>query len=123
MIDPTLPKIAYYESIQDYGEYGAAHCPHCGAKGRYVHLFVTVDGQRLGAMSGCVKKYPAHRFALEHERILDKKVKGKNLTSWDEEILQAIEAFARGDIDERVADSRIKLEKRKRQQWMKRRRW
>jgi len=121
-MDDTLPRIIYFQSLQDCGD-SNAQCPHCGAKGRYIYWFICEDGQRRGAMSGCVKHFPWHRFAHEHKRILDKSRTKKKLTSWDDEMVKAIEAFADGSIDERTADSRIRLAKKRRESWMKRRRW
>ena len=120
-VKDRLPMIAYFLDISDAGEYGAAICPHCGAKGRYTYNFVTTDGQELGAMSGCVKLYPIHRFALEHKRIMEKEKDGKKLNSWDIAIEDAIRDFVKGIISENRADTIIKTEKRKRTNWLKKR--
>ena len=123
MTTNNLPRIIYFERITVAPEGDPDLCPHCGAKGRYIYWFVCEDGHKYGAMSGCVKLFPWHRFAHEHKRILDKQRTKKKLCSWDEDMKAAIEKYASGEIGEREADNLIRAAKRTRESWMKRRRW
>src|ERR1041384_229731 len=99
----TLPRIIRFVERTDSGEFGAAQCPHCGADGRYVYWFVTEDGERRGAMAGCIRLFPVSKIAKEHhaimERRADRESKGWKLASWDTAKLEAIEAFYRGEDD------------------------
>lgn len=63
-----LPRIIRYDHVDDSGEYGNATCPHCGAKGRYVHHFLTDEGPRA-AMAGCIKLFPTSPVAKEHQAL------------------------------------------------------
>ena len=105
-----LPKILYIIGKDDAGEDGAARCPHCGAEGRYTYVFMTEKGT-MGAMAGCIKLFPMHRFARDGQRIYDKlqsyRKTGWKLPSWDIAILETIEAFAKGEISESEAGYRI----------------
>jgi len=61
--------VARVTSRSDYGpvmdgDPGSATCPHCGAWGRYVYFFTTVDGEQHGAMSGCVETWPGGKEAV-----------------------------------------------------------
>lgn len=99
-----LPRIIMFESKTDSGEYGNATCPHCGADGRYVWWFRCEDGTRRGAMAGCIRLFPVSQIAKAHQAIIDKAAKyekkGWSLPSWDQSKLEAIEAYAAGEITE-----------------------
>ena len=79
-----------------------SYCPHCGARGKYIYEFITEDGKRGGAMSGCIKLFPQSRFFADSMRIAKKErdyaKKGWNIPSWDREIKQAINDFIKGGI-------------------------
>jgi len=110
-----LPTIVKFLSISDAGEFGAASCPHCGAAGRYVYKFVCSDGVERGAMAGCIKKFPMHFLAREHQRIIDKQTdyqkKGWNLPSWDLAILDLIEKRISGAINDKKARAGLNYQK------------
>jgi len=105
----NLPKIVYMLSVDDCGplEDGGGNCPHCGAQGRYIYNFITEDGERHGAMKGCLSKFPMHPFAKLHAAILEKErdysSKGWKLPRWDLQTLEAIEKFGRSEISESQA--------------------
>lgn len=111
-----LPRIVMVEGIHDGGE--GAFCPHCGAEGRYIVHFTCEGGVQASAMRGCFKLWPKHQFAELAGKLLDKerqyaersKKTGREwkLCSWDRDILDAIEGFARGQLSEREADQRIR---------------
>lgn len=106
-----LPEAIYIVDIHDAGEYGATTCPHCGAQGRFVITFMASDGKEHGAMKGCFKKFPQHRFAKKMLYLLDKeksyKAKGWSLPTWDAECMEAIKEFANKTISESEAQDRI----------------
>lgn len=89
----SFPRIVEILSYEDAGALGTC-CPHCGADGRYVVWFRTEDGARRGAMRGCFKLFPKSRYATRVERILEKerdaRALGRNLASWDRDVLDAI---------------------------------
>lgn len=97
-----LPTIVQFLGCDDSGEYGNALCPHCGAKGRYVFHFLCDDGNRHGAMAGCIKLFPVSKIADEHKKIIERAreraLKGYKLASWDVAKLTAIEAFYSTDM-------------------------
>lgn len=102
-----LPKIVEYLNMTDAGpcdDGPTDTCPHCGSDGRYVHYFKCDDGSTRGAMSGCVKLFPVSRVVSEHMKLADKerelKAKGWKLNSWQTKMLEAVEAFYRGEITE-----------------------
>jgi hypothetical protein len=119
----SLPKIVYLLGVDDSGEYGNATCPHCGAQGRYTYFFVCDDGERRGAMAGCIKLYPQHEFVAIHAAILqkqrDNQKKGWKLAGWDQETLDAITAYAAGKMSEGEAKDVIGRAKRAKAAWMK----
>ena len=101
-----LPAIICIERVEDNGpvEDSSATCPHCGAQGRYIFWFKCDDGTQRGAMKGCLSKFKMHRFAKIASDILYKQRenerKGWKMASWDVSVMDAIEAFARGEISE-----------------------
>ena len=101
------PKIVEYITMIDGGpcdDGPTSVCPHCGSDGRYVHYFKCEDGGEYGAMSGCIKLFPVSPVVSEHMKIADKarelKAKGWKLNSWQTAILEAIQAFYAGTVDE-----------------------
>lgn len=125
----NLPKVVAITHFEDSGEYGNARCPHCGAEGRYVYYFRCDDGTERGAMKGCFSKFPQHPFAKIHARIMDKQKdldrinqerrQDRKLASWDVEQLEAIEAFAAGDMDEIEVDEIIRDAEARKNRWLK----
>ena len=109
-----LPKLVNITNIEDYGEYGAANCPHCGAKGRYIHVARTTTGETVKAMAGCIKLYPTHKlFFKETQRIqkkeLEYKEKGWNLPALDQAVLDIIDRFLSKELTEKQATSMVNL--------------
>lgn len=106
-----LPTVIYVISVEDHGtaEEGipAATCPHCGAAGRYIYTFRCSDGSERSAMKICFSRFPQHSFCGDHAKVLKKEhenaKKGWKLASWDREIKDAIERFARGEMTEAEA--------------------
>lgn len=99
----ALPRIVRFIRTDDCPD---SSCPHCGATGRYIHVFQVEDGRTLAAMSGCVKLFPVSQVALEEARLKKKsadyvKRGWRGLNRQDTEALEAIEAFYRGERDER----------------------
>src|SRR5690349_17478487 len=94
----NLPEVVEIITIDDAGEGGAASCPHCGAIGRYVYHFTASDGQHYAAMRGCFSHFPKSRFAGRMAELLrkeiDAKKRGRQLASWDIEIMGAIRDYA-----------------------------
>lgn len=117
-----LPKIVRFDGVTDSGEYGAATCPHCGADGRYVYHFTTEDGQRGGAMAGCIQLFPVSALADEHKRILerqkDRDKRSQKLASWDVAKLEAIDAVAAGTMSTADALTVVTRENDKRSRWL-----
>lgn len=111
MTTTQLPKIIQFLETTDAGEYGATCCPHCDAKGRYVHHFLVEGGARRAAMSGCIKLFPVSPVALAHKKIMEKAAKlpeGRKLNGWDTKKLEAIEAYYAGTTAE--ADALIVIQ-------------
>lgn len=112
----TFPKIVrFLETIDAPG----SQCPHCGAEGRYILRFQVEDGRILGAMRGCVKLFPVSRVAIEELRLREKLKKyiklygpGATLSKRDNEAVDTIDAYYRGERDERSTLSVIDSIKR-----------
>jgi hypothetical protein len=126
----NLPEVIEVLALEDAGEFGAANCPHCGAEGRYVYRFTCADGSERGAMRGCFKHFPKHRFAERCAKILAKEKDNRTasrqswgeprkLASWDQETLDAIRNFAAGRIQEWEADDIIRRADGRKRAWMK----
>lgn len=106
----SLPRIVrFLETIE------GGSCPHCGADGRWIHRFVTDDGNQRGAMSGCVKLFPVSRVALEEQRLRKKEEslrkrfgESAHLNRNDTRAMEAIEAFYRGEMQESSCLSVVK---------------
>jgi hypothetical protein len=117
-----LPKVVEITEITDAGEFGGASCPHCGADGRYITWFLTEDGQRRGAMRGCFALFPKSRYADRVERILQKEREsaktGRNLASWDREVLEAIRAFTRAEQTAEQTDAVIRSADNAKRLWI-----
>jgi hypothetical protein len=129
----TLPRVIAVLSISDYGEFGAAYCPHCDAKGRYIQRLLTEDGVR-GAMAGCAKLFPpsplskitdGHFRRIKEIRDQNKGqsswVEPRKLASWDEAIAGALHDFEAKEIDLREMEGAILDAERQRKQWLDRR--
>ena len=123
-----LPRIIYVERVEDCGpRFDAmdepAHCPHCGAEGRYIFWFHCEDGSFRGAMKGCFSHFKRHPFADMTGLILTKEreyqAKGWKLAKWDVDTLEAVQAFARGEITEQEAINRIHVATAAKQAWMR----
>lgn len=100
-----LPRIVRFLGTSDCPD---SECPHCGARGRFIHRFLLETGGTGAAMSGCVQLFPVSPVAREEAR-LKKKLADYMKRGWnglnrrDTEALEAIEAFYAGTIDERSA--------------------
>ena len=120
----NMPRITFLKSMKDYGEYGAAECPHCGAKGRYVYEFICDDGSNRGAMRICFSRWPQHYFVREQLRIEEKSSRFEaqgwgRLSEWDTAPLEAIQKFARGEITEAEAEKIVDAASQKRAAYAK----
>lgn len=113
----NLPRIVLLTGVEDAGEFGAAECPHCGAKGRYIYTFRCEGhpGETFGAMRGCFSHFKQHPFVKEQVRLADKKSRyapmGWKLPAWDLAIEQAIIDYADGVISEAEAIEVIRAAK------------
>lgn len=119
-----LPRIIQFLHKTDSGEFGAAECPHCGAKGRYIFSFVTEDGKKRGAMAGCIQLFPVSFIAKEHRNIMERQAerekKEQKLASWDIAKLDAIEKFYKQEISEGDCLRVIESENYRRTAWIQR---
>jgi hypothetical protein len=127
----SLPRIVRFLGTSDAGG-PDAECPHCGAKGRYVHSFECEDGSRRGAMSGCVKLFPVHPIAQAdmalrgRERELRTRFGATaQLNSWDQRMRVAIDAYYAGTMTEGDALVCLRTESQSKANWRraKRGRW
>jgi hypothetical protein len=105
----TLPEIVAITGMRDFGPCDddgepTAHCPHCGAGGRYVWSFICSDGSRRGAMRGCIKLFPLASGSSRYARLIQEafdryqaaQEDGKRLASWWHAMIVAAEEFGRG---------------------------
>lgn len=117
-IDKTLPRIISLTEVTSAAEFGDVNCPHCGAKGKHIYHFIVEGGERLGAMAGCIKKFPQHEFVAIHMSIMQK---GGELSKWDAKIMDAIGGFANGTMDESLARRIVSNTQKDRADFMRRR--
>lgn len=108
----SFPRVVEIERIEDTGPDSGAHCPHCGAEGRYITWFITEGGAYHGAMRGCFSLFPKSRYASRVEFILTKERsaqrKGWKLASWDQKVLDAIRQLAtlgEAEVDRIIRDA------------------
>lgn len=119
-----LPRLLVLLGRHDSGEYGNAACPHCGALGRYTYSFLCEDGQRYGAMSGCIKLFPKADPWLYSiiEKAFDKEQDAKDkrtkLASWWTEMIEAVTEVSNGKITVGEMRSRVKSAESRRQAWL-----
>jgi len=86
-------------------------CPHCGAGGRWIHVFLCDDGLIYGAMSGCINLFGEasnSRLAIMGERaiaketasIRDLEYRGRTtpIASWFRNVLDALRDLELGTI-------------------------
>lgn len=115
----TLPRLVRFIATRDGGD--DAMCPHCEARGRWIHVFNTADGRTIGAMSGCMKLFPQSPVIAEDMRLRGKQERyakeGWKLPSWDQRQLDVIEAFYSGAITEDAAMLAINGAKRAAAAW------
>jgi hypothetical protein len=121
----NLPKVVRFLGVEDMGEEADAHCPHCGAQGRYIYYFECEDGTRRGAMKGCYKHFPKswtekYTYAIESglHQVFEVKDKSGNVVRIDKEdyaatekeqkVLDAAAALAAGKITESEAETIIR---------------
>lgn len=87
-----------------------AICPHCGAEGKYVYVWVE-NGEERAAMSGCYKKLTGKVSLGEKDSYLAKlaikRVRGESLNSWDKTIIRMLDFKAQGKYSPAWCDSVI----------------
>lgn len=123
----TFPKILRITSTIDSGEFGSAHCPHCGAECRYYKLFdaISLEGGivQLGAAAGCIKLFPISKLAERHIKLLDKQKdyarKGWALNKADARIMDIIDSAAKGELEEGEALQQVRKIDADMREWRK----
>lgn len=131
----SYPKRIVTVRVEDYGSsdgmMGSTSCPHCGARGRYVHYFLCDDGAIHAAMSGCIKLFPlAKRTPLaimadaafgKLEEIKRKPIssgKTGKLASWFNDVLEALNKLQSGDITLAEAENIASDAYNRREAWL-----
>ena len=108
------------------------NCPHCGAGGRWIHVFLCDDGLVYGAMSGCIKLFgeaPKSKLskmaelAIEKEKASarDLEYRGKKtpVAKWFTAVLDALRDLELGTITLEEAEKIGKTEYFKRATWLR----
>lgn len=94
-----LPKLIRIESIDSYED---ASCPHCGARGRHIYTALAEGGEKVRAMSGCIKLFPKSALFPESMRVAEKEkdyaARGWELGRFDKAIKRTIDEYVRGEI-------------------------
>jgi hypothetical protein len=132
----TLPKRIITLRTIDCGpmEEGSSdptgNCPHCGAGGRWIHVFLCDDGLIYGAMSGCINLFgegPKTKLAIMGEKAMDKEkelirasAKGskKTIAKWFTAVLDALRDLELGTITLEEAEKIGMNEYSKRNTWL-----
>lgn len=121
----NLPRIVRFLGTDDAGEDRTAKCPHCGAKGRYIHHFITEDGRQRGAMAHCFRQFPIHPFAKIAADLEEKERKvrqsSRALARWDQRVLEALDAYYAGSMCEDGVYDAINRARAAKRAWMQRR--
>ena len=107
-------------------------CPHCGAGGRWIHVFLCDDGLIYGAMSGCIKLFgegPKTKLAIMGEKAIEKEkasardleYRGKKtpVAKWFTAVLDALRDLELGTITLEEAEKNGKTEYFKRAEWLR----
>ena len=113
----TLPRILVITGREDYGEDGAATCPHCGASGRYVTTFIIEGGAAWGAMAGCLQLFPKSEYAAIYAKAIAK----KKPNQWDTDIMTGIDKYGRGELSKEQLNNGLRAISNERLTWRKRR--
>jgi len=130
VVSVAKPKIVLITEIVDGGPGGAVSCPHCGSLGRWVTFFACEDGQKGGAMNGCIKLWPITPFAEKCRKLLLKQkqaiaTEGNQnsikLNHWNMAQLDAIYRFSQDKIGLEEAIELIHQADRDKKGWMKKR--
>lgn len=94
---PVRPKVVAVLARDDYGPCDPeprAHCPHCGAPGRYVFTALMSDGGTKRMMAGCLASYASHPAAKDCADALAKEAEaaksGRKVAHWWGHVLKAI---------------------------------
>jgi len=133
----TLPKrLLTFRTIdcgpmdKDFPE-PTGNCPHCGADGRWIHVFLCDDGLIYGAMSGCIKLFgeaPKSKLSIMAEKAMDKEKemirnneKGgkKTIAKWFSTVLDALRDLELGKITLEEAEKIGGTEYVKRNTWLR----
>lgn len=115
----TLPTITRFISLTDHGPCDdgepSAHCPHCGAGGRYIWTFQCDDGTTRGAMKGCVQLFRVSPIATIDQkltaRLEDLKKRfgpASHLNGFDQKQRDVLTAFYDGQLPENAALLKIR---------------
>lgn len=130
-ISPSLklPAVLAVVEVRDGGPcdggFGSATCPHCGAEGRYINVFICEDGSRRGAMSGCFKLFPGSNSPIAkltqeaYKRQRQAKETGKRLASWWADIVAAAEELQPGNVNVAAFMSKVQNAESRRQGWLR----
>ena len=107
-------------------------CPHCGAGGRWIHVFLCDDGLIYGAMSGCINlfgkasnsklaKMAELAMAKEKKRVRDLEYRGKKtpVAKWFTNVLDALKDLELGNITLEEAEKIGTAEYFKRNAWLR----
>lgn len=133
-IDSSLPRRLFTLRVDDHGPSdfgweGSTNCPHCGARGRYVHIFLCDDGATRGAMSGCVKLFPHMKTALSimaqsaHDKIQEARdlKRELKLASWFKDVLDGIEDYESGVLSLGELEAIGTRQYQRREKWLRNR--
>jgi len=129
----TLPKrILTLRTIDcgpcDEGDYApTGNCPHCGAGGRWIHVFLCDDGLIYGAMSGCIQLFgeaPKTKLsimtekAIEKQKVVARTGAKKGIARWFTNVLDALTDLELGKITLEEAEKIGTTEWVKRNTWL-----
>ena len=104
------------------------NCPHCGAGGRWIHVFLCDDGLIYGAMSGCINLFgegPKTKLAIMGEKAMDKEKEmiragsKKTIAKWFSTVLDALRDLELGKITLEEAEKIGGTEYVKRNTWLR----
>ena len=108
--------------VHDGGE--NAHCPHCGAEGRWIYVW-SEDGVVMGAMAGCYKALTGHLTKSDKDKyfilLSEKQAKNKPLNSWDRSILRLLDYKHTGKYPDNWLDKKIDEVLRQRARYLRER--
>jgi hypothetical protein len=105
-------KMAFqFLGVHDTGPDSGAHCPHCGAEGRYIYNWAEY-GEVRAAMAGCYQMLTGKIVKGDYEKVMEgiavKLSRNKPLNGWEKTIIRMEDFKSAGKYPVEWCDQKIR---------------